>query len=102
MSTVNQHGQRFKAAVIEQRHAHHDDDAQNDEQCLLLQIGLGVLTLGQQGAACGGVDHDHADTCHKDGCHAQHEVEGGAACAGQQAVLAIMVITGLQRTEYRP
>ena len=76
---VEHHGDGFEPPVVEEGHHHHGDHPEHHEERLLLEVGLGVLTLGQQGAPGGGVDHDHADQGHQHRRCGQDDVEEGAA-----------------------
>ena len=82
---VQQRGHGFEAAVVEHGEHDHDDDAQDDEEPLLLQEGLRVVPRRQQRPARGRVDHDDADERHQQRCPDQHEVERGDAAAGGNA-----------------
>ena len=95
-------GDRFEAPVVDQGDHDHDDDPQHDEEPLLLQEGLGILALGQQGAPGGRVDHHDADDRHQQRGDEKDEVErgdvapGGNVCSGECGHKADSA------TEYRP
>ena len=89
---VDGRGQRLEPPVVEERHRDHHDHPDDDEQGLLLQVGVGVLPAGQELAPGGRVDHHHADQGDQDRRDGQDDIEDGTASRARATDLAVIVM----------
>ena len=99
---VADRGQRLETPVVEHGHHDHGDEAEDDEEPLLLEEGPGVLTLGQERATGGGVDHHHADGRDHERGQDQDPVERGHVAPGGNVCSGECGHNADSGTEYRP
>ena len=76
---VDGRGQGLEPPIVEECHRNHHDHPDDDEEGLLLQVGVRALPRRQQLAPGRRVDHHHADDGDQYRRHRQDDIEDGTA-----------------------